>query len=152
MDKNENYIKAAIALAVIFVVWLILRLRPSHVMNFAGEGDGDIGNFEMPDFSYPYNQASPGIFNYNIIRGNSPFNSVSNVNVNTVGVGELASKYMPMFGLVGVVATSTTPAPPAVIQQATPEPLPVPRYVGGGAARAPAANNNNYWNSVLRRG
>ena len=101
-QQKKTYIKAAIAVAVLVVLWLILR-RSGEAATVIRPQAGDTLN----TFQAPYFTTNPGIpDNWNINTGGSPFNSTNNINVNTGMINGLSNLYMPMFGLVGMTAVS----------------------------------------------
>lgn len=95
--KRDVYVKAGLAVAVLLVVWWILR-RSRTVVN---EGDSVV--IEGNKFTAPYMTTNPGIPD---VRpdGTTTFNSVNNITVQTMGGNGLSNSYMPLFGLVGMTA------------------------------------------------
>jgi hypothetical protein len=78
---------------------------------FFREGDTSISIDDLSDeeLTYdPYDQTNPGIYD-----GNMPgFTSNINVNVDPSMFGSLSRQYIPLFGMIGVVATGIAPPPP----------------------------------------
>lgn len=97
-EKRETFVKAGIAVAVLLVVWWILRHARAPVIN---EGDSVV--IEGNKFTAPYFTTTPGIPD---VRpdGTTTFSSVNNITVQTMGGNGLSNSYMPLFGLVGMTA------------------------------------------------
>lgn len=97
-SKKDTYTKAIIAIAVLVVIWLILRRRqPQQVLGPAPT----LNNFQAPYFT-----TNPGIpDNQFILNGGGPvFQGENTVNIQTEGLSALSRMYIPMFGLVGMTA------------------------------------------------
>ena len=97
-EKKEVYTKAAIAVAVLVVVWLILSYTRS------GQTTPKIIVAEKADspFAAPYLTTTPGIPD---TRPNMNFQGGdNNINV-SAGLGNgLSRQFMPLFGFVGMTA------------------------------------------------
>lgn len=99
MDKESNYIKAVIAVAVIALVWLFLKNRGGPTIIPGGP--------VLNGFQAPYFYTNPGIPDDRRILNNGPsFNSTNTINVQTGQISGLTNTYMPMFGLVGMTAVA----------------------------------------------
>lgn len=104
--KKETIVKAVVAVAVLVIVWLILRSRNGPVPVSLSQ--------PMNGFQSPYFSTNPGIpDNTLILNGGDTyqtagptFNAQNTVNVNTHNINGLSNLYMPMFGLVGMTAVS----------------------------------------------
>lgn len=115
MANQETMVKAALSIGVIFTVWAILQARGNATVNNIGgattvvEGGEEEFSFpgqHIPDFTYPYKNANPGVYNYRYQGPN--FENTNNLTVNTFGLNGLANQYMPLFGLVGIAAVRNT--------------------------------------------
>lgn len=98
-DKEATYIKAAIAVTVLVIVWLILKSRSKQTVVVGGES--------MSPFAAPYFYTNPGIpDNPGLLNGGPTFLAANTINVRTGVISGLSNQYMPMFGLVGMTAVS----------------------------------------------
>jgi len=130
-EREKTFMKATLALACLFVVYLLLRRQ-------FGSGAGNVDyNIEGSTIGgggdIIVNEAgvlTPG-------QMNNFFNSDNNVNVNTIGINELSQKYIPMFGLVGMTSVGNIVYnQPAKEQQQAPTPK-VPEIVYNTATKTP---------------
>lgn len=75
---------------------------------FNQQGDTSISIDDLSDeeLTYnPYDQTNPGIYD-----GNFPgFNSTINLELENPLLGSLSRQYIPLFGMIGVVATGIAP-------------------------------------------
>jgi len=95
-DRQKTYMKAAIAVAILVVVWLIMRQRANNVV---------LPPPTMNSFQAPYFTTNPGIpDNQFVLNGGPTFTATNNVNVTAFGGNGLSNSYMPLFGLVGMTA------------------------------------------------
>lgn len=96
--EKKGYVHAAIAVAIIGVVYLILKLRNANRVNLPEPLPSG------PDFMSPYYYTNPGIDDSSVNGGGPVFNATNTINVNTGNIPGLSNAYMPLFGLVGVTA------------------------------------------------
>ena len=97
-EKKELWIKAGLAVLVIAaVIAMVRRHRMTDAQIIAAQPSA-------PDFTSPFYQTNPGIYD-NSVNGNGPsFNAQNTININTGAISGLSNSYMPMFGLVGMTA------------------------------------------------
>jgi len=95
-ERQKVYMKAALAVVILLIVWLIMRQRASNVV---------MPPPTMNSFQAPYFTTNPGIPDSQfILNGGPTFNASNTVNVNANGGNGLSNSYMPLFGLVGMTA------------------------------------------------
>lgn len=95
-NKEKTYVKAAIAVAVIAVIWLIMRGRSNSTI-IPPEG--------LNSFQQPFFWTNPGIAdNKGTLNGGPTFNATNTINVNTGQIAGLSRSHIPLFGLVGMTA------------------------------------------------
>lgn len=106
--KSDHAIVLVLTIAAIYLLWSRYQVfSGANAANQTASGGVGTGGTGYPNFTTPYMQTTPGIYD-NVVNmfGNTgqPFVSDIQVNLTNNPLSQLTQKYIPLYGFVGMAA------------------------------------------------